>query len=72
MHSGKVKSKGSVNEINDWTNISDLIPKYFINGKKKTGYSGIFAASLELTKEGTIKILQEKIFDKVMIKKNIN
>ena len=58
--------------IKDWTNINELIPKYFIEGKKKTGLSGILAASLELTKEGTIKILQKKIFDKVMIKKNID
>ena len=58
--------------IKDWTNINELIPKYFIEGKKKTGLSGIFAASLELTKEGTIKILQKKMFDKVMIKKNID
>ena len=36
---------------------------------KRTGLAGIFAASLELTKEGFIKILQKKIFDKVMIKK---
>ena len=28
----------------------------------KTGLSGIFAASLELTKEGSTKILQEKNF----------
>ena len=39
---------------------------------KKTGLSGIFAASLELTKEGAIKILQEEIFKKLMIKKNQN
>ena len=39
---------------------------------KRTGLSGIFAASLELTKEGSIKILQEKIFEKIMIKKSIN
>ena len=56
--------------IKEWTNINELIPKYYIKDKKKTGLSGIFAASLELTKEGTINILQEKIFDKIMIKKN--
>ena len=39
---------------------------------KKTGLSGIFAASLELTREGAIKILQEKIFEKIMIKKTTN
>ena len=37
---------------------------------KKTGVSGVFAASLELAKEGVIKILQDKIFEKIMIKKN--
>ena len=37
---------------------------------KKTGMAGIFAASLELTKEGVVKIEQKKIFDKLMIKKS--
>ena len=37
---------------------------------ERTGLAGIFAASLELTKEGTIKIMQKKIFDNVLIKKN--
>ena len=32
----------------------------------KTGIAGILAASLELTKEGKIEILQEKIFDKII------
>ena len=65
--------KNNLNQINDWTNINDLIPKFYSNKKmKKTGLSGIFAASLELTKEGSIKILQEKIFEKIMIKKSIN
>ena len=63
--------KNKLDKINDWTNIDDLIPNFYSNKKmKKTGLSGIFAASLELTKEGAIKILQEKIFDKVMIKKS--
>ena len=65
--------KNNLNQINDWTNIIDLIPEFYSNKKmKKTGLSGIFAASLELTKEGVIKILQEKIFEKVMIKRNPN
>ena len=37
---------------------------------KRTGMAGIFAASLELTKEGVVKVLQNKIFDKLMIKKS--
>ena len=65
--------KNNLNQINDWTNINDLIPKFYFNKKmKRTGLSGIFAASLELTKEWAIKILQEKIFEKIMIKKNQN
>ena len=65
--------KNKLDKISDWTNIDDLIPNFYSNKKmKKTGLSGIFAASLELTKEGNIKMLQEKIFDKIMIKKNIN
>ena len=36
---------------------------------KKTGMAGIFAASLELTKEGIVKVYQKKMFDKLMIKK---
>ena len=35
----------------------------------RTGLAGIFAASLELSKEGVISITQKKIFDKVLIKK---
>ena len=65
--------KKNMNNINDWTNIKSLIPEFYSNKKmKKTGLSGIFAASLELTKEGAIKILQENAFKKVMIKRNPN
>ena len=39
---------------------------------KRTGLSGIFAASLELTKEGDIQILQKNVFKEVMIKRNTN
>ena len=35
----------------------------------RTGLAGIFAASLELTKEGIVKVSQKKLFDKIMIKK---
>ena len=38
---------------------------------KKTGIAGIFAASLELSKEGIINIMQKKIFDKILIKKQL-
>ena len=63
--------KNNLNKIVDWKNISVLIPNfYFKNQMKKTGMAGIFAASLELTKEGVVKISQKKIFDKLMIKKS--
>ena len=39
---------------------------------KRTGIAGIFAASLELTKEGLLTISQKKIFEKVMIKRTQN
>tara|TARA_B100001559_G_C16403960_1_gene577110 strand:+ start:346 stop:1083 length:738 start_codon:yes stop_codon:yes gene_type:complete len=56
--------------IKDWKNINELIPKFYLNkNMHKTGLAGIFAASLELTKEGLIKISQEKIFEKVLVKK---
>ena len=61
----------NLDSILDWKNINDLIPKYYLNNKmNKTGIAGIFAASLELTKEGVIKMLQKKIFEELMIKKN--
>lgn len=65
--------KNNFSQISDWKDINELIPKYYFNEKmKRTGITGIFAASLELTKEGEIKILQEKMFEKIMIKKISN
>ena len=37
---------------------------------KKTGISGIFAASLELTREGVTKVSQKNHFTNMMIKKS--
>jgi len=62
--------KNNYHKIKEWKNINELIPKYYFkNQMKKTGIAGIFAASLELTKEGIVKVSQKKIFDKLMIKK---
>ena len=63
--------KNNFSNITDWKNIEDLIPKnFFINKKlKKSGLVGIFSASLELTKQGVINIMQKKFFEKIMIKK---
>ena len=63
--------KNNLNNINDWINIFELIPKFYLKNKmKKTGISGIFSASLELTKEGITKVSQKKQFDQIMIKKS--
>ena len=65
--------KNNFSQISDWKNMNDLIPKFYFNEKmKRTGITGIFAASLELTKEGEIEIFQKKFFDKIMIKKASN
>ncbi|MEK9545037.1 MAG: ScpA family protein [Pelagibacteraceae bacterium] len=59
------------NNITDWKDIEELIPKNFSFNKKlkKSGMAGIFAASLELTKQGITTLLQKKLFDKILIKK---
>ena len=56
--------------INDWKKLNDLIPDNFKNKKKynKTGIASIFSASLELTKDGLIDIMQNKLFDEILIK----
>ena len=62
--------KGSMNKLNDWKNILDLIPLKFKknNNLKKSGLAGLFSASLELTREGLINMMQKKNFDKILIK----
>ena len=63
--------KNNLDKINVWKNIFELIPDFYIKNKmKRTGIAGIFAASLELTKEGLTKVSQNKMFDKLMIKKS--
>ena len=56
----------------DWKNIEDLIPSSFKSKKKfkRTGKAGIFAGSLELVKEGDVKIKQDKLFDDIYIREN--
>ena len=60
--------EGQLESIQEWQNMFNFIPKHF--QKKKTGIAGIFAASLELSKQGSISIMQKKIFDKLLIKKS--
>ena len=54
-----------LDKISDWEEINKLIPNYFYKNKKmrKTGITGIFTASLELTKLGVIKIPVPKFPD---------
>jgi len=56
----------------NWKRLDDLIPKNFKKEPryKKTGKAGIFAGSLELVKEGNLKIKQEELFGDVYIKEN--
>ncbi len=63
--------KNQIDKLTEWKDIMELIPDNFKqnNQKKKTGIAGILAASLELTKEGLVNIMQKKTFDKILIKK---
>ncbi len=62
--------KNQLDSIVNWKNINELIPNFYLeNQMKKTGVSGILSASLELVKEGTIEIMQDKMFEKIMVKK---
>ena len=62
--------KNNINKLSDWIEISNLVPKKYKKNVnlKKSGIAGMLSASLELTKEGLISIMQKKSFDKVLIK----
>ena len=64
--------KDNLHKLNDWTDFKKLIPENILNNNKmkRSGLAGIFAATLELTKEGILKVMQEKSFEKIMVKKN--
>ncbi len=59
-------------KLTNWKKLDDLIPKNFKKELryKKTGKAGIFAGSLELVKEGNLKIKQENLYDEVYVKDN--
>ena len=53
--------RNNLDKIIEWKNILELIPKFYSENKmKRTGIAGIFAASLELTKEGVVNVAQKK------------
>ena len=62
--------KNFFGKLLNWKKLDELIPKNFITDKKfkRTGKAGIFAGSLELVKEGNLRIKQEKLFDEVYVK----
>ena len=62
--------KTSIKRLSNWIDISELVPSKFkeTNALKKSGLAGIFSASLELTREGLVNIMQKKKFDKLLIK----
>ena len=62
--------KSNIKKLNEWRNILDLIPSNFKKNiqLKKSSVCGLFSASLELSREGLINIMQKKTFDRVLIK----
>ena len=62
--------KKNIKSLNDWKEISELIPQKFKGTKRliRSGMAGLFSASLELSKEGLINIMQNKSFDRLLIK----
>ena len=67
---GIKRIRENLDKIIEWKSIFKLIPKFYVEKKmQRTGIAGIFAASLELTKEGIVSLSQKKIFDKLLIKK---
>ena len=72
MEEGINRIKELQNQLTDWKKLSDLIPSTFKDNKKmnKTGNAGIFAGSLELVKEGNVKLKQDKLFSEIYIRNN--
>ena len=72
MEEGIKRIKELQNELTEWKNLKDLIPSIFTKNTnmKKTGNAGIFAGSLELVKEGNVKLKQDKIFGDIYIRNN--
>ena len=53
--------RNNLESIKEWKDIMNLIPKFYSDNKmKRTGIAGLFAATLELTREGIITISQKK------------
>tara|TARA_Y100000590_G_scaffold140557_1_gene161281 strand:+ start:141 stop:881 length:741 start_codon:yes stop_codon:yes gene_type:complete len=70
--SGIQRIKEFFGKLIDWKNMDDLIPSEFKSKKKykKTGKAGIFAGSLELVKEGDLKIKQDNLFGDIYVRES--
>ena len=62
--------KLNMKKLNEWREISELIPQKFKknNNLKRSGLAGIFSAALELTREGLISVTQKKNLHQILIK----
>ena len=64
--------KENMQDIEDWKNINELIPSTFRQSikSKKSGLASILSATLELSKDGLINIMQKELFDDILIKRS--
>ena len=62
--------KELLGKMSDWKNLKELLPENFNATKSmiRTGNAGLFAAALELVKEGNILIKQDKLYEDIFIK----
>ena len=60
--------KDNMQLIEEWKKINELVPRAFNQSiaLKKSGLAAIFAASLELSKDGIINIMQKNLFDDIL------
>ena len=67
---GIKRIKDFFGKLLDWKKLDDLLPNSFSKEKnqRRSGIAGLFAGSLELTKEGNLSIKQNKLFDDIYIK----
>ena len=68
---GIKRIKEYIGDLKIWSELSSLIPSQYSSSKlKKSGYAGMLAGALELTREGNISIKQNKLYDEIFIKEN--
>ena len=62
--------KKNIKQLSEWKDVVDLIPEKFKKNDKlkKSGLAGLFSATLELSREGLISLMQKKTFDRLFIR----